>query len=286
MSDHNNKKTNRRRAFRIYEPANLFYFPIQSGQEVPSTHVVIDDKDPLPSSSCQENDSLNVNISSSGISFTCRENYQPGDYLRLRILLLSRMTSILLCSRVVYCRPSNPYETHQYPYCIGTEFVNIKSEDQALLNDYIAQKRKRAWMVNAVISLLVAIVLFFPDVVFDLVSSLFDFLSDQFIELLFFINDLIEFSVDQLIEHTLHTDRHKTQLISFYSLLAVQLSVAYLLFRLLLPKCVTLYQKIKESLYRKKMSYLYFWAHQTVVYKAGIISAFLIFATVYVMFFI
>ncbi len=240
----------------------------------------------LPTTTSQENDSLNVNISSSGISFTCQEQFQPGDYLRLRVLLLSRMTSVLLCSRVVYCRPSNPYETHQYPYCIGAEFVNLKPADQALLNDYIAQQRKRSWIVKTLMVFLIATLLLIPDVIFDLVSGLFDFLSDQIIELLLFLNDLVEFSVDQFVEHTLHTNRHETQLISFYLLLAIQLVVAYALFRSLPSKCLVLYQKTRSYVYRKKMSYLYFWTHQTLFYKLGVTSVFLMCVTLYVMFFI
>ncbi len=95
-TSNDNKNLNRRRAFRIYDQINLLYHKIESINESldnksPSSiteHIgcslsqtETESKKSLPVSYSQENDTLNVNISANGISFTCKEELLVGDHL-------------------------------------------------------------------------------------------------------------------------------------------------------------------------------------------------------------
>ncbi|WP_157204105.1 PilZ domain-containing protein [Methylomonas methanica] len=119
MAKVNGEKLNRRVAFRIYEQANLFYRKIDRDRHMQApenfdallSNSDLSDAaapDALPDSQSRENDTLNVNISASGIAFTSKDSLQAGDYLMLRILLLSSMTAIMTCCKVVYCQTQQP----------------------------------------------------------------------------------------------------------------------------------------------------------------------------------
>jgi len=100
----NDQKSNNRVALRVYEQVNLFYQKIaliQLNETQPGFENILDSfarsetagrltvEPSFPYSQSQENDTLNVNISSNGIAFTCMEELKAGDYLMLRILFLS-----------------------------------------------------------------------------------------------------------------------------------------------------------------------------------------------------
>lgn len=53
---------------------------------------------------------------------------------------------------------------------------------------------------------------------------------DPMIQLLEGTFELVEFLLDQLIEHWFHTDRHTTQLVVFYLLILISVLVGYLVF--------------------------------------------------------
>ncbi len=52
------------------------------------------------------------------------------------------MTAVMTCCKVVYCKPSNPYEIDQYPHLVGARFVNLAATDRALLDNIVSKRRK------------------------------------------------------------------------------------------------------------------------------------------------
>jgi len=216
-----NNNLNRRRAFRIYEQVDLFFHKIDSVDKIPesipantiSDHVgeslaerYIISEQSLPDSLNQENDSLNVNISTSGISFTCKEELVAGDYLIIRLFLLSSMQVVMTCCKVVHIKPSNPFEKNHYPYQVGAQFVNLKPEDQELLHRHIKKKKTQGLVINGLLASFIIATLLMPDMALELFLGLCSFLIDELIEIAHVIYELIEFSLDHLIEMTLHTD--------------------------------------------------------------------------------
>ena len=73
-----------------------------------------------------------------------------------------------------------------------------------------------------------AIVIFFPDVVFDMATSALHFLFERMLELIHLLFEGVESMLDHLVEGIFETDVHSTQTIVFYILLAIG---AFLLFR-------------------------------------------------------
>src|ERR1035437_8751098 len=131
------KNKNRRSFFRIYEEANLFYQKIDE-QQVVEAQPVFDnilnnsllstdlegraqdfvapgsDKNRLAGFEFKGNDSRNVNISASGIAFTCEDALKEGDYLAMKILLsASSIKDIVTYAKVVYCK-KNQESDNQY----------------------------------------------------------------------------------------------------------------------------------------------------------------------------
>lgn len=286
-TEENNKKLNRRIAIRIYERANLFYHKIDrspsidtqsgfdqilTGVTPPQTAEHAHVEQSLPTSQSQENDTLNVNISSSGIAFTGKEELKAGDYLMLRILLLSSMTVVTTCCKVVYCKPSNPYENDRYPFSIGARFINITAEDTALLDRYVTARKKQQWLINGLIVALITTILAAPALVFGLLAGLSHHLLEIAIHLLHLGFEYLELGLDHVIEHLFHTDRHATQVIVFYVLIALGLTVLYHFGRKI-PLAWARFSKYLMLFWsRKKSSCLYFWAQQSLLDKCKIIG--------------
>ena len=292
LSPTNKKTINRRRAFRIYEQADLFYHKIETSQEndvelnfnhiidraVPSSSTnSISSEEPsfeqsLPDSNSGENDTLNVNISSTGISFTSKEELVPGDYIVIRVLLLSSMTVIMTCCKVVYIKPSNPFEKEQYPHTIGASFVNLKQEDEELLKKHISKRRTRRLIVNGLIFAFFITVIQVPDLVFELLTGLLSFLLDEIIELTHLLHELFEYSLDLIVEHTFHTDPRSTQSIVFYTQVIFAIAISYPLSRTILSVCKNSFNGCCLFCSRKKSSLFYRWGQQTLLYKLGMIT--------------
>ncbi|QPK63231.1 PilZ domain-containing protein [Methylomonas sp. LL1] len=283
----NNKKSNRRHAFRVYEQANLFYQKIEHDQPTdtpPQFDNVLQDysqhqsadrstaDSSFPFSQSKENDTLNVNISSSGIAFTCEDKLQPGDFLMLRILLLSSMTAVMSCCKVVYCKPSNPFESDRYPYSIGAQFVNITREDSELLKRFVDGRKKRQWILNGFIALLLLTILAAPDQAFDLLLSVEHQLLEIVLHLSHIAFEYLELGLDHIVEHLFHTDRHQTQLIVFYLLATLGLGALYFLGRMLPAIFLRLKNSLLQYWSRKKSSCLYYWSEQTLANKIKIIG--------------
>jgi len=280
---------NRRVSFRIYDEVNLFYQKIDeelvaeptadfdntfnspsltSGTERASARLLSNLQERIPGFRAQntEHESLNVNISASGIAFTCEDALQEGDYLLIKILLLSSMAVILAYCKVIYCKNSNPYE-NQYPYLVGAQFINMQDADRDLLNTYVDKKRLQQNWVRWLMLVAAVTAILAPDVVFGLLFEALHFLFEHLLELSHLAFEFVESALDHLIEHLFHTDLHQTQVIVFYILLSVIFCGIYAVGKRLPP----LYKRCKNSLVvyvlRKKSSLLYYWHEQSMINK-------------------
>ncbi|WP_165917825.1 MULTISPECIES: PilZ domain-containing protein [Methylomonas] len=278
MAKVNGKKLNRRVAFRIYEQANLFYRKLDHDGQLQAPENfddLLSNVNPpdtvspltLPDSQSRENDTLNVNISASGIAFTSKDALQAGDYLLLRILLLSSMTAIMTCCKVVYCKPSNPYENDRYPYLIGAQFVNLTSEDTALLNKHIDRTKKQQWATNGLLLSLALLALAMPDTAFGLLMGLIHHVFEVVLHVVHLMFEYAEYNLDHVIEHAFHTDTHTTQVIVFYILCTVGLIGLYFLWRIVPRNCRRAGNSLIAFWCRKKASCLYYWGEQSLADK-------------------
>ncbi|MDP3330677.1 MAG: PilZ domain-containing protein [Methylococcaceae bacterium] len=283
----NDNKSNRRVALRVYEQANLFYQKIalsqlnetQPGfdnilngfaQSQTSSHT--NDEPSFPYSQSQENDTLNVNISASGIAFTCQEELKTGDYLMLRILLLSSMTTVMTYCKVVYCKPSNPYESNRYPYSIGAQFVNLTAKDSELLSQHIGKIKKQQLIANGSIIAFSMALITLPDQALALLIEVGHNVLEFFWHILNIAIEFFEMNIDHVIEHLFHTSTHETQVIAFYVSFAIELIVVLFLVRIALNTFVRL--STHQLLYwsRKKSSCLYYWGQQSLLDKIKIVG--------------
>lgn len=286
---------NRRASFRIYDEVNLFYEKMDEKPDtepglgfdnISDSSLTASDAERAPQDSArflpnlqkklsgfrarnsqlQEHPTLNVNISASGIAFTCEEALQEGDYLLIKILLLSGMAVIMAYCKVVYCKASNPYE-NQYPYLVGAHFTTMQDADRELLADYVDKKRLRQNWVRGLALAAAAITIFAPDAVFGLLFEVFHFLFEHLLELSHLAFEFIESALDHLIEHLFHTDLKQTQVIVFYILFSVAVYVMYLIGK----RVPSFYRRCKNGLIgyvsRKKLSLLYYWHEQSMADK-------------------
>ena len=293
------KPLNRRVALRIYEQANLFYHKLDSGQPIEpqsgfdrfltdsaSSHATehLPHEQSLPTSQSRLNDTLNVNISASGIAFTCKEQLKPGDYLMLRILLLSNMTAVMTISKVVYCTPSNPYEHDRHPFSVGTQFVNMTAEDTALLAHHIRRRRQQQWMVNGSIAALLIAVLAAPAQALAVLIALGHHLLNLALHLMHLGFEYLELNLDHVVEHLFHTGRHATQIIVFYGLVTLGLLALFFLGRRIPAAWTRLSNRLLLLLSRKKSSFLYLWGQQSSLDKIKIIAVSIAAITAYIFF--
>jgi hypothetical protein len=281
------KKSNHRLALRVYEPVNLFYQKIVLGQlnetqpgfdnilnsfsrSQPAGRLTVEPS--FPYSQSQENDTLNVNISSSGIAFTSMEALKTGDYLILRILFLSSMTVVMTCCRVVYCKLSNPYESNRHPYSVGAQFINMTAEDSELLNKHVSKRKKQQFVVNGSIISLTLAILAMPDLAFGLLEDLSHHLLEIFLHMLHLVFEALEIGLDHVIEHLFHTATHETQIIVFYILVTFGLLGTYFLGRMASSAFMRLSKRLMLYGFRKKSSCLYFWGQHTLLDKIKIVG--------------
>jgi hypothetical protein len=282
----NAKKSNRRIAFRVYEQVNLFYQKIElsepnetnSGKNInisfdqPWTVSDFTVESSFPHSQSQENDTLNANISSSGIAFTCLEELKAGDFLMLRILLLSSMTVVMTCCKVVYCKPSNPYESDRHPNTIGAQFINMKAEDCEVLNRHVSRRKRKQLAVNVALLAFILAILAAPGEAFGLFVELSHHLFEVVLHILHLAFEFLEMGLDHYIEHHFHTGTHETQVIVFYILVILGITPMYFIIRMVINAVVRLKQRLLLYIARKKSSFLYAWGQQTLLDKIKIIG--------------
>ncbi len=86
------------------------------------------------------NNIRNANLSATGIAFDSHEVFQNGDFLEIKILLVSSMAVVVAFGKVVYCKSSQS-ESGQFPYTIGVDYVSIKDQDRELLIKHVVKKQ-------------------------------------------------------------------------------------------------------------------------------------------------
>jgi hypothetical protein len=89
----------------------------------------------------KENDTRNINVSSTGIAFECDEAFNQGEDLEIKILLVSSMAVIVTYGKVIHCENRESGDDSPYPYFVGVSFVNMKDDDRELLSRYVVKKQ-------------------------------------------------------------------------------------------------------------------------------------------------
>lgn len=97
--------------------------------------------------------------------------------------------------------------------------------------------------------------------------GLSDALLAWFFEFLHALFELVEFALDELVEHIFHTDRQTTQMIVFYMIVLVVGVSVYMLLRLLPDWCGTIKSNLAASGRRLKGEFLDRWQATTVLNK-------------------
>lgn len=289
------KDKNRRVSFRIYEEVDLFYqkideelateshstletvlnkplSPISSerlSQDLPASEKNLPDA-LMPDFQFKENETCDVNISESGMAFYCVEAFKEGDYLAFKVLLPSSKATIVACGKVVNCKDSNPYESHE-PYQVRVHFINLEDEGRELLSKHVHKKKVQQLVVNGFILAAVVTFITVPDVVFGLLFELLHLLFEHVLEFLHLAFEFIELNLDKLIEHFFETGLHETQVIVFYIIAFFVLIGFYRLCRTL-PR---FYRRCKKNLIlycsRKKASWLFYWREQSLFNKIKLV---------------
>ncbi|AEG01456.1 PilZ domain-containing protein [Methylomonas methanica] len=302
----NNKKSNRRLDFRIYEQVNLFYHkidPLRLNAAKPAFDTFLSDyvrnqpselfssavENPavdssLPGSQSRENDTLNVNLSRSGIAFTCKEQLKTGDYLMVRLFFLSGMAVVMTCCKVVYCKPSNPYETDQYPYLVGAQFINLTAEDSALLNSIVSKRKKYQIVGYGVLFSFLTALLLMPEDIFGLIVELTDHLTDAILDLWFLASDYLGLGLKRSIPYLFHTTPRVTDIAGFYIQQGIEFVVMLFIVRFGWLAIKRVSQKSAAFLARKKASALYYWGEKSWLDKLKVISLGVAVVSGYVMF--
>ncbi|OAI13073.1 hypothetical protein A1507_18135 [Methylomonas koyamae] len=275
-----NKNNNRRLALRIYEHINLFYQVLPYGEFATANGRPSGPE--LPASNSIENDTLQANISANGMSFTSKERLQSGDYLQLRILLLSSMTTVSTCGQVVYCKPSNPYEDGRYPHTVGVRFVNLSESDAALLHRHVERRQRQNLAITALAAVTILAALAMPDLAWSLLIGLLHHLWEIALHLAHLLFEYLEMGLDHVVEHLFHTGTHETQVIVFYTIVCIGAVALYLIGRKVPAAAKRRYHALLLFASRKKSSCLYFWDQQSGLDKlkivgigAGVLTAYL-----------
>lgn len=130
--------------------------------------------------------------------------------------------------------------------------------------------------------LVFGILIIFPDVI---LSSILECLHLA-VELAHLLFEVVELSLDHIIEHLFETDLHETQVIVFYIMMILCAIVAYGLW--LVTKRVCIYCKVKlveQKNYRQEQLHDY-WLHQDIMHKISIIVLSVGLLMTYLLFFV
>ncbi len=84
--------------------------------------------------------SREVNLSAGGLSFEVQRPIEPGQILRLRLLLEPSDIGIEAFARVVYCRPLQSTAERGFGYRVGVEFKHLREEDADLIIRHVLCK--------------------------------------------------------------------------------------------------------------------------------------------------
>lgn len=310
------KNKNRRSFFRIYDEVHLFYKKIDEklvtepystfdnilNNSVSSSNIemisqnsellspdeeIISPDVMTPNAQIKENEIHDVNISVGGMAFICEGALKEGDYLIIKIVLVSSMAAIVTYGKVVFYEKRQAKDDSRYPYFVGVHFVNMKDKDRELLIKYADKKRLQQRWVNGLLLAVVLAIIVAPDMTFGLLFELFHFLFEHLLEFFHIVFEFIESNLDNLVEHFFHTDLQQTQLIVFYILVSF---VGYGLYRLwqVLRVLPSFCRHSKENLLvicaHKKASLLYYWWEQSLFNKIKLVVIGIASITLYVLF--
>jgi hypothetical protein len=287
------KNTNRRGVFRIYEDANLFYKKIDQNLVVetqPVVHKILDDYQIavdldvvasnvlLPdldenwpvNTDFRGNSPQHINLSVSGIAFTCDDSLKEGDYLAMKIMLKSGIKDILTYAKVVYSKTTQE-GGQQYPSFVGAHFVNMKNVDKELIVKYVEKKRLRQRWVSGFLLAALLTVLAAPGAIFGLLLEFLHFVLELLLEFTHLGFEFIESNLDHLIEHLFETDLHGTQVIVFYIIFFVLSFGLYRLWRFFPPFCLRIKNNLLAYWSRKKAGLSYFWREQPLINKIWLV---------------
>ncbi len=300
------KNNNRRGFFRIYQQVNLLYKKIDKNQST-EPYPVIDESENKASPLTElerlsqtiafprqqknrpeplqgkQNDTCNVNLSVSGMAFTCEDALMEGDILEIKLRLGSGSKEIVTAAKVVYRKNSNPYE-NQYPYLVGAQFVDMKDEDREALSRHVHKKRVQQLWINGFLLAAVLTVLAAPDAVFGLLVELLHFLFEHVLEFAHIAFEFVESALDHLVEYLFETGVHDTQIIVFYTIVLGVLYGLYRLWRVLPPFCLQCKKNQMAYWSRKKASLLYYWREQSLLNKIKLVMIGVTIITGYVFF--
>jgi hypothetical protein len=146
-----------------------------------------------------------------------------------------------------------------------------------------SKKRKylQIWVLTSL-----ALIVVFPDVVFDTTTSILGFVFDHLVEFGHILFESVESVLDHVIEGIFETDLHSTQTIVFYVLLAIGIYILYLAGRYTLR----LYRHCKvvfsDFLARHSLNPMEYWRELTFSEKVKFILIPSVLLYLYVMFFI
>jgi len=273
MNKESAKTINRRLAYRVYDQAHLIFCKLeQEPEQLAPAESGYPPIPVVPNSKTKENDTLRVNISSNGVAFTCEQPLQPGDMLRVRIFILSTQTSIVTCCRVIYCKPSNPFELDRYPYTVGAQFVNLAVGDREVLLRYVRHHQRLQWLRRSLLSACLLILLLFPVDSAEYLYSVAEIAITSLIDLVLAAYESSQYRLYRVIERTLATDSRQTEMLLFYLTLILGLALGYLLWRTLPGKLLNALYRFGCYLSRKKSSLAYVWSEQSALDKAKIIA--------------
>ncbi len=119
-----------------------------------------------------------------------------------------------------------------------------------------------------IVSVLIVIFTAIPDLILELLIEF----GHLLVEVSHALFEVIESALDHLIEHLFHTSLHHTQIIVFYILVSVVLSIFYWLYRVL-PR---LFRNVKESLIaaweREKTSISICWQELSLFNKIKLVA--------------
>jgi hypothetical protein len=88
--------------------------------------------------STDDQDTQEVDLSGSGVSFDSMESLTPGDLLELRLVLFPSYTGILASGRVIRCEKTG---SRACPYKIAVEFVHIRDTDRQCIVKHILDRQ-------------------------------------------------------------------------------------------------------------------------------------------------
>mgnify|MGYP000524081429 CR=1 FL=1 len=90
-----------------------------------------------------ESNFVPVSLSASGAWMASAKAQRQGEWLQIKMLLPSLMTTIICYAQVIYCHDntSEEAEKESFPYIIGMEFTHIREEDRELIIKHVVKRQ-------------------------------------------------------------------------------------------------------------------------------------------------